>query len=273
MSQGFTKGTPIDTDPTLSLNSDIVVPSQAAVVAYIASQIGTPVTSVTATSPILSSGGSAPNISIPVATSLVNGYLSATDWATFNGKQNAITLTTTGSSGASTFIANTLNVPNYTLAGLGGVPTTRTLTIDGVTLDLSANRSWSTSGSRSSALVATPSAPVGANTTTFTGLSAFSYSTENVRISAFGVPVTASAITIITNNSQGLTASLVITLRVNTADTSLSCTIAGGSGPGVYPATGSVSVGANDRVAIKLQNNITGGSSATIVTITTIWTI
>ena len=31
MSQGFTKGTPIDTDPTLSLNSDIVVPSQKAV--------------------------------------------------------------------------------------------------------------------------------------------------------------------------------------------------------------------------------------------------
>ena len=41
MSQGFTKGTPIDTDGALSLNSDIVVPSQAAVVTYVASQIGT----------------------------------------------------------------------------------------------------------------------------------------------------------------------------------------------------------------------------------------
>jgi hypothetical protein len=36
-----------------------------------------------------------------------------------------------------------LNVPNYTLAGLGGVPTTRTLSINGVSFDLSANRSWS----------------------------------------------------------------------------------------------------------------------------------
>jgi hypothetical protein len=36
MSQGFTKGTPIDTDPTLSLNSDIVVPSQKAVKSYLA---------------------------------------------------------------------------------------------------------------------------------------------------------------------------------------------------------------------------------------------
>lgn len=39
MSQGFTKGTPIDTDPTLSLDSDIVVPSQSAVTAYVASEI------------------------------------------------------------------------------------------------------------------------------------------------------------------------------------------------------------------------------------------
>lgn len=42
-----------------------------------------------------------------------NGYLSSTDWNIFNGKQAAITLTTTGSSGAATFIGNTLNIPQY----------------------------------------------------------------------------------------------------------------------------------------------------------------
>ena len=63
-------------------------------------------------------------ISIPAATSSVNGYLSSTDWSTFNGKQNAITLTTSGSSGSSTFSSNTLNVPTYTLAGLGGISLT-----------------------------------------------------------------------------------------------------------------------------------------------------
>lgn len=52
------------------------------------------------------------------------------------------TLTTTGSSGASTLIGSTLNIPNYTLTGLGGVPTSRTLTINGTTFDLSANRNW-----------------------------------------------------------------------------------------------------------------------------------
>lgn len=39
---------------------------------------------------------------------------SATNW---NAKQDAITLTTTGTSGAATFIANTLNIPQYQAAG------------------------------------------------------------------------------------------------------------------------------------------------------------
>lgn len=56
-------------------------------------------------------------------------------------------LTTTGSSGASTLIAGVLNVPTYTLSGLGGVPTSRTLTINGTTYDLTADRSWTISAS------------------------------------------------------------------------------------------------------------------------------
>lgn len=60
----------------------------------------------------------------------------------------AIGLTTTGSSGAATYNNTTgiLNIPNYTLAGLGGVPSSRTITINGTTLDLSADRSWTISG-------------------------------------------------------------------------------------------------------------------------------
>jgi hypothetical protein len=52
-------------------------------------------------------------------------------------------LTTTGSSGSSTLTAGVLNVPTYTLAGLGGVPTSRTLTINGTAYDLTTDRSWS----------------------------------------------------------------------------------------------------------------------------------
>ena len=45
------------------------------------------VTSVTGTSPVVSSGGATPAISIAAATTSVNGYLTSTDWTTFNGKQ------------------------------------------------------------------------------------------------------------------------------------------------------------------------------------------
>jgi hypothetical protein len=51
---------------------------------------GGTVTSVTGTAPISSSGGTTPAISIAQATSLANGYLSSTDWSTFNGKQAAL---------------------------------------------------------------------------------------------------------------------------------------------------------------------------------------
>lgn len=37
-------------------------------------------------------------------------------------------------------------LPVYTLSGLGGVPTSRTITINGTTLDLSADRSWTITG-------------------------------------------------------------------------------------------------------------------------------
>ena len=47
------------------------------------------VTSVTGTSPIVSSGGNTPAISMPAATTSVSGYLTSTDWNTFNGKQAA----------------------------------------------------------------------------------------------------------------------------------------------------------------------------------------
>ena len=74
MSQGFTRGVPIDTDPTLSLDSDLVVPSQKAVKDYVDTGLNT--------------------------------------------KQDTITLTTTGTSGAATLIGATLNIPQYSGGGI-----------------------------------------------------------------------------------------------------------------------------------------------------------
>jgi hypothetical protein len=52
------------------------------------------VTAVTATAPVVSSGGTAPDISMPAANTSTNGYLTSTDWNTFNNKQPAGTYVT-----------------------------------------------------------------------------------------------------------------------------------------------------------------------------------
>ena len=51
---------------------------------------GGTVTSVTGTAPVVSSGGNTPAISMAAATTSVNGYLTSTDWTTFNNKQAAL---------------------------------------------------------------------------------------------------------------------------------------------------------------------------------------
>jgi hypothetical protein len=74
MAQGFTRGTPIDTDPNLALDSDLVVPSQKAIKDYVDTGLNT--------------------------------------------KQDTLTLTTTGTSGAATLIGATLNIPQYSGGGI-----------------------------------------------------------------------------------------------------------------------------------------------------------
>jgi hypothetical protein len=76
MAQGFTRGTPIDTDPNLALDSDLVVPSQKAIKDYVDTGLNT--------------------------------------------KQDTLTLTTTGTSGAATLTGATLNIPQYSGGGPGG---------------------------------------------------------------------------------------------------------------------------------------------------------
>ena len=64
--------------------------------------------------------GGSPNTALLAATSLTLGWTGTladsriTSAATWNAKQDAITLTTLGTSGPATFIANTLNIPQYT---------------------------------------------------------------------------------------------------------------------------------------------------------------
>ena len=78
--------------------------------------LGTTGTDVSST---VATGTSTPviTLNIPTASATNRGALSSADWTTFNNKQNTITLTTTGTSGAATLIGNTLNVPQYAAGG------------------------------------------------------------------------------------------------------------------------------------------------------------
>jgi hypothetical protein len=73
-----------------------------------------------ATAPLSYDSGSN-TISISQSDNTTDGYLSSADWLTFSSKQDAITLTTTGDSGAASLVGATLNIPEYTLSGLGGM--------------------------------------------------------------------------------------------------------------------------------------------------------
>lgn len=152
--------------------------------------------------PITTSGNI--NLEIATASGSQNGLLSSTDWTTFNNKQNALTLTTTGTSGAATLIGNTLNIPQYEAEG-NYVTTATTLSINGTSYDLSANRSWSvgtvTSVDTSSPLTGgtiTSSGTIGitqATTTTDGYLSSTDWNTFNNKQNALTNPVTGTGTT------------------------------------------------------------------------------
>ena len=107
--------------------------------------IGSTGTDVNVTgSPVTSSGNI--TINIPTASATNRGLLSSADWSTFNSKQQAITLTTTGTSGAATLVSGTLNIPNYStdLSGYVTLGTTQTIT---------AQKTFTTSGSSDTMII------------------------------------------------------------------------------------------------------------------------
>ena len=121
---------------TSTLPLAIVTTSSSAILSI--SDVRTPFTtvasgdvpSVTATAPVMSSGGANPNIYMHVADVSDNGYLAAADWATFNGKQAALGFTpydATNPSGyvTATALDNDTLPASFTALGInGGIPLT-----------------------------------------------------------------------------------------------------------------------------------------------------
>ena len=111
---------------TLWTNSTLTVGT----ISGLSADLSGKVASVGATSPVVSSGGTTPTISMPAATALTNGYLTALDWAAFDAKQPAgayVTSVTSGITG-STQITNMMQI---TSAGYSAItsPAANTLYI------------------------------------------------------------------------------------------------------------------------------------------------
>ncbi len=199
------------------------------------------VTSVATTAPI--TGGTittSGTIGITQATGSTDGYLSSANWNTFNNKQDAITLTTTGSGGSATLVGSTLNIPQYTsLAVLQAVYGGTTLSTGQIAYAAFEN--------------------IGGVLTN-----------ENTRRVIMPVACTMSKFYTVSGSTQPATGSLTLTIRKNIADTILVITIAAGSIAGIYSNTSSiVSFAAGDAMAIKFVNNATS-TSASIISVSSL---
>jgi hypothetical protein len=87
--------TPVGDDPAIDnglLSTVAEMQKQIEALASAPSSTQGTITAVTGTAPVVSSGGTAPDISMPAATTSVSGYLTSTDWNTFNGKVTSVSV-------------------------------------------------------------------------------------------------------------------------------------------------------------------------------------
>jgi len=102
------------------------------------------VTSVSGTTPIVSSGGATPAISIPAATSSVNGYLTSTDWNTFNSKGSG---TVTSVTGTAPVVSSGGTTPAISMAAATTSVSGYLTSTDWTTFNNKVSSQWVTSGS------------------------------------------------------------------------------------------------------------------------------
>lgn len=169
------------------------------------------VTSVTGTAPVVSSGGSTPAISMAAATTSVSGYLTSTDWTTFNNKGSgtvtsvaALTLGTTGTDLTSTVATGTttpvitLNVPTASASNRGVLSSADWTTFNGKGTGSVTSVSVVSANGFAGTVATSTTTPAITLTTSITGLlkgngTAISAATNNTDYMGIAAPVTKTA--------------------------------------------------------------------------------
>lgn len=160
-----------------------------------------------------------------------------------------------------TVLGNTsgTNTGDQTLSGLGGVPTTRSITINGTTQDLSADRTFSA--------VMLTGLPGVANVGTSGALRYFTFSgvatatVETTRRIIICNNVTLRNFYIYTSTAQPATGSHVLTVLKNGVATGITVTISAGSAAGLFSdITNSETFSQGDAISIQAINNASTNS-------------
>jgi hypothetical protein len=211
--------------------------------------VGT-VTSVTASSPLFSSGGATPNITIQQASGSQNGFLSSTDWTTFNNKADAgnyVTLDTTQTITAQKTFSLDIIVNGVNVGKGGGSVVNNTRIGNGSLLD-------NTTGSGNTAI---GFSSLSLNTTGASNTSLGNFTLRNNTIGNSNTAVGSNSINANTIGNQ------------NTAigDSSLSLNTSGSQNTAVGRASLFTNTTANNNTSIgffALYYNTTGGENTAI---------
>jgi hypothetical protein len=208
----------------------------------------------------ISSAGSVHTFSLPTASASNRGALSSADWATFNGKQNAVGFTTVGTNLA------TLPNPN-------AIRYLRINADNSATAITAAQLKSELLGATPYGVIAYGSgfiASVPASTTTYgtisSGIIAFN---TNIANREFTIPFggTVKNLYVHTSNQQGAGGSLVINVMQNQLSTALSVTVPASGVSGTRSnLSDSFTAIAGDKLVFRLINNHTN-VSATIVSV------
>ena len=171
---------------------------------------GGTVTSVTGTAPVVSSGGTTPAISMAAATTSVNGYLTSTDWTTFNNKGSGSV-----TSVAQSFTGGLISVAGSPITTSGTLALTVAGTSGGIPYFSSAS-TWATSAllTNNAIMLGGGAAATPKTTTTGTGV-----------VTALGVNTGTAGAFVVNGGDLGTPSAGVVTNLTGTASININGTV------------------------------------------------